>query len=99
MFFNEAITNNVYSSIYPYNIRPVRDTINATDGIYNGASTDNELTAYAGTHLMLDLTGDYRGVTGTFNIVMDLSDAGYNNATGGGVGGPTGGPGGPPPGF
>lgn len=99
VFFNEAITNNVYSSIYPYNLRPVRDTINATDRVYTGASTDDELTANSGTHLMLNLTGDYRGVTGTFNLVLDLSDAGYNNPTGGGVGGGgPGGPGGAPPG-
>lgn len=94
VFFNEAVTNAVFSSIYPYNVRPVRDTINTTDNVYSGASTDDELTANAGTHLLLALTGDYRGVTGTFNIVLDLSDSGYNNATGGGSGGP----GGPPPG-
>ena len=97
-FFNEAITNAIVSSIYPYNLRPNRDTFNATDGIYTGASTDDELTANSGTHLMLALTGDYRGLTGSFNVVMDLSDSGYNNATGGFGGGPGGAPGGPPPG-
>ncbi len=97
VFFNEAFTNAVFSSIYPYNIRSTRDTLNASDSVYTGASTDDELTVNAGTHLMLNLTGDYRGVTGAFNIVMDLSDAGYNNATGGGAAGGPGG-GGPPPG-
>ncbi len=46
---------------------------------------------------MLNLTGDYRGLTGAFNLVIDLSDSGYNNATGGGAAGGPGG-GGPPPG-
>ena len=96
VFFNEAITNNVFAAVYPYNIRPVRDTINATDSIYTGASTDDELTADAGTHLMLGLSGDYRGITGKFNIVIDLSDAGYNNATGSFSAPTGGGPGGPP---
>lgn len=95
VFFNEAFTNAIFSSVYPYNIRPSRDTNNATDNIFTGASSDDELTAYAGTHLLLNLTGDYRGLTGAFNIVMDLSDSGYNGTGSFTVGG--GGPGGPPP--
>jgi protocatechuate 3,4-dioxygenase beta subunit len=97
MFFDDATTSQVYSRFYPYALRPARSTVNATDGIYTGASSDGEVTTLAGEYVMASL-GMANGVrTVSLNVLMNLADAGYNNPTGGFTGGGPGGPGGPPP--
>jgi protocatechuate 3,4-dioxygenase beta subunit len=102
MFFNDTVTNQVFASTYPYRLRPNRDTTNATDGIFTGASSDNEVAANSGNYLMLRQWSDLSQRLASFNVLMDLSDSGYNNPTGGFTagGGPAGGgpPGGTPPG-
>ena len=99
MFFNEQVTNHVYSTVSPYKARNSRDTKNATDSIYSGPSEDNEVTADAGAHLMLKLSTNKSRVVGSFTVVINTADAGYNNATGGAAAGPGGAPpgGGTPP--
>jgi protocatechuate 3,4-dioxygenase beta subunit len=97
MFFDDTVTSSVFSSVYPYNKRGKRDTVNKTDSIFTGPSEDDEVKAEAGQHLLLKLARSKKSASATFTIVIDTSDAGYNNATGGSSGGP-GGPGGPPPG-
>lgn len=51
------------------------DLTNEEDFIYEGPSTDGMLQAKTGEHLMLELVEDGRGYTGTFNIVLNASQA------------------------
>ena len=44
---------------------------NEQDGIYTGSSTDKLVQSNAGQHLMLNLTKDKQGYTGTFNIIVN----------------------------
>jgi protocatechuate 3,4-dioxygenase beta subunit len=100
LFLDDTLSNTIIANYYPYKLRPVRDTVNATDGIFTGGSSDGEVASEAGLRLLLRVAGTPALLTGSFNVVIDLSDAGYNNPTGGfgtGPGGP-GGSGGPPPG-
>ena len=83
LFFNDAFTNSLYFTTPPYNQRPYRDTYNQTDNIYTGASEDGEIAAEAGEYLTLQLSDKKtHGVT-SYNIILNLSDSGYNNALGG----------------
>jgi protocatechuate 3,4-dioxygenase beta subunit len=91
-FFDEDVTNNVYSNVAPYNSRPIRDTFNATDGIFEGASFDGTPASEAGELLLLRLAANLKRANGSFNIVIDLSNQ-ANEGTGDNPGG-----GGPPPG-
>jgi protocatechuate 3,4-dioxygenase beta subunit len=101
-FFDDDVTNDVYGNVFPYNQRPIRDTTNVNDGIFNGASNDGTPAEDAGEFLLLRLFENRSRATGSFNIVIDLSDPTNANIDGdGGPGGPPpggGGPGGPPPG-
>jgi len=99
-FFQESITNAVYTNVSPYSNRPIRDTLNTTDGIYEGASFDGSPATEAGELLMLRLAANLKRATGSFNIVLDLTD--NSNEGGGdmppGGGNPPDGGGNPPPG-
>lgn len=60
LFFDDSLTDQVYTQS-PYNTKGTRDTRNSRDGIYNGG----------GSQLILDLTQDGSGYTGTFNIALE----------------------------
>ncbi|APW62677.1 hypothetical protein [Paludisphaera borealis] len=98
-FFEDDVTNSVYANVSPYNDRPIRDTFNLTDGIYEGGSFDGTPAQEAGELLMLRLAANLKRANGSFNIVIDLTDQANE---GGGDAGPGGGnpppDGGPPPG-
>lgn len=81
-FFNDTVTSQVYSSIYPYNTRGTRDTLNARDSVYTGASGDGEVKSNAGSKLLLNLNAYQYYATSQFNVLINLSDAGYNNPNG-----------------
>ena len=94
LFFNDAVTTDVYNHVFPYTQRPNRDTTNATDSVFNTPVTYNGVTQTSGNELLLRLSENRTRGIASFNVVVDLS-------TGGNAGGstpPTGGPGGPPPG-
>lgn len=106
-FFDDAITDVVYQ-MAPYNTRPNRDTLNATDSVYTG--TDCVTSKQAGTETMLRLAADSSHAVASYNIILDLSATSScvaGNPPGGtpptgtppGATPPTGTPpGGPPPG-
>jgi len=102
-FFDEAFTDAVYRSSPAYGTR-ARDTLNTTDGIYNGGSSTGTITASAGSNLMLKLRNKTNWIEADARLICDLSlGSSPDQAPGGGPGGPGnpppgGGPGGPPPG-
>ena len=79
-FFDEALTDQVYSQ-EPYASKGQRNTLNASDNIYNNG----------GDQLLLGVTGDNaNGYTAAINIGLDLTDAevGASDSFGGPGGGP-----------
>ena len=63
-FFDELLTDQVYS-LQPYAATGQRNTLNASDNIYNNG----------GDQLLLDITGDNtNGYTALINIGLDLTD-------------------------
>jgi protocatechuate 3,4-dioxygenase beta subunit len=103
-FFDENITNTLYASNAAYARPTQRDTTNATDNIFYGASANGSPESEAGDYMLLKLADDGTHVVGSFHIVLDLSDSANadptnGSETGGGFGGGgPGGSGGPPPG-
>ena len=81
LFFNDSITNYIYSNIAPYTSHPGRDTTDATDRVY---AIQNQL----------NLTGDYtNGFTSFLHLTIPLGGTSSNyilgnasNAGGGGSG-------------
>jgi protocatechuate 3,4-dioxygenase beta subunit len=105
LFFDDAITSAIFAEAIPYNERGARDTVNSTDSIYLGGSTDADgVASNAGALTTLKLSDDTSYVIGTFKLVLNLSLAETTGQSGGGntggTGGapPGGGTGGPPPG-
>ena len=54
-FFDDAVTDQVYT-LEPYSDRPGRDTLNANDGIYLGASSLGDYASNSGDALLLQIT-------------------------------------------
>jgi protocatechuate 3,4-dioxygenase beta subunit len=73
LYFNNSI-NEVHQQSPYSNHGPVELT-NEEDMIYRGPSTDGLLDANSGEHLMLNLTKDTLGYTGTFNIVINSNQS------------------------
>jgi protocatechuate 3,4-dioxygenase beta subunit len=101
-FLDEAFTDEVYK-LNPYSGRPSRDTLNTTDGIFNGASsTGTAITSNSGSRLLLTARRKSSWVEADARLLCDLSLGSSPDLSQGG-GGPGGGmppPGGgtPPPG-
>lgn len=70
-FFDDAVSTAIYT-LAPYNTRGNRDTLNAGDMVYTGASQGNGLPVAnnAGTYLLLRLAGDGTHAIGSFNVVL-----------------------------
>jgi len=96
LFFDDSATNSVYASNAAYSRTQSRDTTNATDGIYGGASQNGSPDDDAGDYLLLSLSDQGTTATGAFHIVLDLEDATNEDPTGGTEGGSAGGGGAPP---
>ena len=73
-YLNNSINEQIHRRP-PYSIHGLPDRTNEQDGIYKGASTDGLLQSNTGKHLMLNLTQDKQGYIGTFNIVVNASQA------------------------
>lgn len=85
MYFDDTISDQIYTQA-PYTSHSgQRDTTNANDGIYRDG----------GDQLMIALAQANQGYSGTFHIGLDLSDTSVGAADT--MGGGPGGPGGPPP--
>jgi protocatechuate 3,4-dioxygenase beta subunit len=97
-FFDESVTDDVYTAS-PYNRRSTsRDTRNTNDGIYNGSSSLGDYTSNSGSQLMLNLTRQSSWVEAQASLICDLNLGSSPDQTPGGGGPGGGGPGGPPPG-
>jgi protocatechuate 3,4-dioxygenase beta subunit len=97
-FFDETFTDEIFRQA-PYTQKGARDTLNSTDGIYNGgSSTGTAIVSGSGGNLMLILRNKGAWVEADAKLICDLSLGSSPDQTqgGGGPGGP--GPGGPGPG-
>jgi len=74
-FYLDNSVNDQVHKLAPYSNHGPVDITNEEDGIYTGASTDGAIQSNTGQHLMLDLTKDGQGYTGTFNIGLDTGKA------------------------
>ncbi|WP_165222529.1 intradiol ring-cleavage dioxygenase [Aquisphaera insulae] len=95
LFFDDAITDDVFANVAPYNARGMRDTTNANDDIFLGSSANGIPAANAGAEMLLTLFENRVRATGTINIVLDLSDAANEDPTNGAEAGSDGAGGGP----
>jgi protocatechuate 3,4-dioxygenase beta subunit len=75
MYLNNSINEKVHTQI-PYSKHGLPPMTNEQDGIYTGSSTDKLVQSNAGQHLMLNLTKDKQGYTGTFNIIVNAPVSG-----------------------
>jgi protocatechuate 3,4-dioxygenase beta subunit len=73
-YLNNSVNEKVHTQS-PYSNHGPVDITNEEDSIYEGPSTDGMLQAKTGKHLMLELVEDGQGYTGTFNIVLNASQA------------------------
>lgn len=88
LFFDDALSDQVYAQA-PYTSKAgKRDTLNSRDGIY----------ANGGDQMLLAPTKADQGYVATFAVGLDLSDTNVGKADGNGMPGGGSGPGGPPPG-
>lgn len=96
LFYDPALTNEVFHRVYPYTTRPISDTINSTDRVYTGGSEDADgVTANAGVLTTITAADDMAYAVGSFRLILNTSLA---ETTGNGGAGGTGGPGGGGPG-
>ncbi|HVU13166.1 MAG TPA: hypothetical protein VHD90_17930, partial [Phototrophicaceae bacterium] len=92
LFFNDDLSDQIYASTAPYTEHTGRDTTNATDDIFNGASTDGSMDSGSGEKMLLTLTADGNGgYTTSISIGIDMTRTATDNMAGGGAGGPPGG--------
>ncbi len=94
LFFDDKLSDQIFASTAPYTQHTGRDTTNATDNIFNGASTDGSMAADSGEKMLLTLADDGKGgYTTSTSIGIDMSRTVNDPMAGGGFGGP------PPGGF
>ncbi|MER5176012.1 MAG: hypothetical protein ABJB76_02735 [Candidatus Nitrosocosmicus sp.] len=75
IYSNNSINEQVHTQL-PYSKHGLPPITNEQDGIYTGPSTDGLIQSNTGQHLMLNLTKDKQGFTGTFNIIVNASKSG-----------------------
>ncbi|MBI1258164.1 MAG: hypothetical protein GC204_11895 [Chloroflexi bacterium] len=93
LFFDDDLSDQIFASTAPYTQHSGRDTTNATDNIFNGASTDGSTSSASGEQTLLTMADDGDGgYTTSISIGIDTSLTAVDNMAGGG------GPGGAPPG-
>jgi protocatechuate 3,4-dioxygenase beta subunit len=69
-FFDDAITDKVYSTFAPYNTRGNRGTRNSNDNIYNTRSAASTVACPDGCRLQLRLAQHGSRALASFNIVV-----------------------------
>ncbi len=75
IYSNNSINEQVHTQL-PYSKHGRPPITNEYDGIYTRPSTDGLIHNNTGHHLMLNLTKDKQGYTGTFNIIVNASKSG-----------------------
>ena len=101
LFYDQALTTEVFHRVYPYTTRPVPDTLNSADRVYTGGSEDADgVTSYAGAVTTITAADDMAYAVGSFRLILNTSLTETTGNGGGGGGGtpPGGGGGGMPPG-
>jgi protocatechuate 3,4-dioxygenase beta subunit len=74
LYFNNSINEKVHEQS-PYSNHGLVELINEEDMIFRGPSTDGLVEVNSGEHLMLNLTKDTQGYTGTFNIAIKANQS------------------------
>jgi protocatechuate 3,4-dioxygenase beta subunit len=74
LYLNNSINEQVHQQP-PYSKHGPVELTNEEDMIFRGASTDGLAKANTGEHLMLNLTKDTQGYTGTFNIAVNANQS------------------------
>jgi protocatechuate 3,4-dioxygenase beta subunit len=74
LYFNNSINEQVHQQP-PYSDHGSVELKNEEDMIFRGPSTDGLVDANSGEHLMLNLTKETQGYTGTFNILVDANQS------------------------
>lgn len=74
LYLNNSINEQVHQQLPYSNHGPVELT-NEEDMIFRGASTDGLVETNSGEHLMLNLTKDPYGYTGTFDILVNANQS------------------------
>lgn len=72
LYFNNSINEQVHQQL-PYSNHGPVELINEEDMIFSGPSADGLVEVSSGEHLILNLTKDTQGYTGTFNIVVNAT--------------------------
>lgn len=70
-FYLPNLVNEQVHTQPPYSDHGPVNMANEQDGIYAGGSTDGLVQSNTGERLMLNVTGDEQGYSGTFNVVVD----------------------------
>jgi protocatechuate 3,4-dioxygenase beta subunit len=70
-FYLPNSTNEQVHTHAPYSKHGPVNMVNEQDGIFNAGSTDGLVQSNSGQHLMLNLTPQEEGFTGTFNVIVD----------------------------
>jgi protocatechuate 3,4-dioxygenase beta subunit len=74
LYFNNSINEQVHQQP-PYSDHGSVDLMNEEDMIFRGPSTDGLVDANSGEQLMLNLTKETQGYTGTFNILVNANQS------------------------
>ena len=69
-YLPNSVNEQVHTQV-PYSSHGPVNMANEQDGIFTAASTDGLVQSNSGQHLMLNLTPQGEGFTGTFNVVVD----------------------------
>jgi protocatechuate 3,4-dioxygenase beta subunit len=72
LYLPNSINEQVHT-MAPYSNHGPVDMANEADGIYAGGSTDGLIQSNTGQHLMLNLTKQDEGYSGTFNVVVNAA--------------------------
>jgi len=76
-FFDESLTEQIYTTISQYLSHGLKDTANATDSVFTGGSNQSAtdgITSDSGDHLMLTLANNGNYVTASINLVIATSE-------------------------
>lgn len=69
-YLPDSVNEQVHTQA-PYSNHGPVNMANENDGIFTGGSTDGLVQSNTGERLMLNLTGNEQGYSGTFNVVVD----------------------------
>jgi protocatechuate 3,4-dioxygenase beta subunit len=86
-FFNDVLSNRIYSAATAYHRPAARDTTNASDGIFAGASNNGSPATEAGDFCLLAMGTNGNYLVGQQHLILDLQDTNNADPTNGVEGG------------